>query len=152
MRDDPSFDFSQTKLLTLSACDTAMGGAEGDGREVDGLGNVAHDKGAEAVLASLWAVNDKSTGLLMQEMYRLWTTAPGMTKSEALAPRPILSAARSERRFLEPLLLGAVRPHRQSALSSWRFRSLTRDAELVSGVPHIYNDVDGRSVAAQVGR
>jgi CHAT domain-containing protein/tetratricopeptide (TPR) repeat protein len=84
MRDDPSFDFSQTKLLTLSACDTAMGGAEGDGREVDGLGNVAHDKGAEAVLASLWAVNDKSTGLLMQEMYRLWTTAPGMSKSEAL--------------------------------------------------------------------
>ena len=84
MRDDPSFDFSQTKLLTLSACDTAMGGAEGDGREVDGLGNVAHDNGAEAVLASLWAVNDKSTGLLMQDMYRLWTTAPGMTKSEAL--------------------------------------------------------------------
>ena len=84
MRDDPSFDFSQTKLLTLSACDTAMGGAEGDGREVDGLGNVAHDKGAEAVLASLWAVNDKSTGVLMQEMYRLWTTTPGMTKSEAL--------------------------------------------------------------------
>jgi len=84
IRDDPSFDFSHTKLLTLSACDTAMGGAAGDGREVDGLGNVAHDKGAEAVLASLWAVNDKSTGLLMQEMYRLWTTAPGMSKSEAL--------------------------------------------------------------------
>jgi len=85
MRDDPSFDFSQTKLLTLSACDTAMGGAAGDGREVDGLGNVAHDKGAEAVLASLWAVNDKSTGLLMQELYRLWTTGgPGMSKAEAL--------------------------------------------------------------------
>jgi CHAT domain-containing protein/tetratricopeptide (TPR) repeat protein len=81
---DNSINFKKTKLLTLSACDTAMGGAEGDGREVDGLGNVAHRKGAEAVLASLWAVNDKSTGLLMQEMYRLWTTPPGMTKSEAL--------------------------------------------------------------------
>ncbi len=84
IRDDPSFTFTGTKLLTLSACDTAMGGAEGDGREVDGLGNIAHDNGAQAVLASLWAVNDKSTGLLMQTLYRLWTTAPGMTKSEAL--------------------------------------------------------------------
>jgi CHAT domain-containing protein/Tfp pilus assembly protein PilF len=84
LHDDPSFDFTQTKLLTLSACDTAVGGADGDGREVDGLGNVAHDKGAEAVLASLWDVNDKSTGLLMQQMYRLWTTSPGMSKSEAL--------------------------------------------------------------------
>ena len=91
LHDDPSFDFRQTKLLTLSACDTAIGSPGGDGREVDGLGNVAHDKGAEAVLASLWDVNDKSTGLLMLEMYRLWTTAPA-TPHSGIAPAPITKA------------------------------------------------------------
>ncbi len=84
LRDDPAFDFSQTQLLALSACDTAVGDTAGDGHEVDGLGDVANSKGAKAVLASLWEVDDKSTGLLMRELYRLWTTTPGMTKAEAL--------------------------------------------------------------------
>ena len=84
LRDDPAFDFSQTQLLALSACDTAVGDTAGDGREVDGLGDVASNKGAKAVLASLWEVDDKSTGLLMRELYRLWITPPGMTKAEAL--------------------------------------------------------------------
>jgi CHAT domain-containing protein len=84
IRKNPKFDFQDTELLTLSACNTAMGGTAGDGREVDGLGMLAQQKGARAVVASLWAVNDKSTGYLMQEFYRRWTTNPGLSKAEAL--------------------------------------------------------------------
>jgi CHAT domain-containing protein/Tfp pilus assembly protein PilF len=84
IRKDPGFTFAGTELLTLSACDTALGAAEGDGREVDGLGILAQRKGARAVVATLWAVNDQSTGLLMQEFYRRWTSTSGMPKVEAL--------------------------------------------------------------------
>lgn len=84
IRKDPELTFTDTQLLTLSACDTAMGGASGDGREVDGLGTLAQQKGAKAVVASLWEVNDASTGFLMQEFYRLWITNAGMPKAEAL--------------------------------------------------------------------
>jgi tetratricopeptide (TPR) repeat protein len=84
LREDPEFDFHDVDLLTLSACDTALGGAAGDGREVDGLGRLAQQKGAKAVVATLWSVNDESTGLLMEEFYRLWTTRDGMSKAEAL--------------------------------------------------------------------
>ena len=51
---------------------------------MDGLGRLAQQKGAKAVVATLWSVNDESTGLLMQEFYRLWTTRDGMSKAEAL--------------------------------------------------------------------
>ena len=84
LREDPELTFTDTQLLTLSACDTAMGGSTGDGREVDGLGILAQQKGAKAVVASLWEVNDASTGLMMQEFYRLWTTSPATSKAEAL--------------------------------------------------------------------
>ena len=84
IRKDPDLTFTDTQLLTLSACDTAMGGATGDGREVDGLGILAQQKGAKAVVASLWEVNDASTGFLMQEFYRLWMTNAPMPKAEAL--------------------------------------------------------------------
>ena len=84
LREDPDLAFTDTQLLTLSACDTAMGGSAGDGREVDGLGILAQQKGAKAVVASLWEVNDASTGLMMQEFYRLWTTNHAISKAEAL--------------------------------------------------------------------
>jgi CHAT domain-containing protein/Tfp pilus assembly protein PilF len=76
--------FSGVELLTLSACETAMGGASGDGKEVDGLAIVAQQQGAKAVLATLWSVADESTSLLMREFYRLRETNKGMLKSEAL--------------------------------------------------------------------
>jgi CHAT domain-containing protein len=84
IRKDPGFSFTDTELLTLSACNTAVSSTAGDGREVDGLGILAQQKGARAVIASLWGVYDPSTGILMQEFYKLWTTHPEMTKGEAL--------------------------------------------------------------------
>lgn len=84
LRTDPAFTFADTQLLTLSACNTALTAAVGNGREVDGLGILAQQKGARAVVATLWSVNDRSTGILMQDFYREWTTHDGMPKAEAL--------------------------------------------------------------------
>jgi CHAT domain-containing protein/Tfp pilus assembly protein PilF len=76
--------FSGVDLLTLSACDTAMGGAGANGKEVEGFGVLAQRQGAKAVLATLWPVADESTQLLMREFYQLHEGSPQWTKAEAL--------------------------------------------------------------------
>jgi CHAT domain-containing protein len=76
--------FGGVDLLTLSACNTATGGTEADGKEVEGLAVVAQRQGAKAVVATLWPVEDASTSELMQTFYRLWVTQPGLSKAEVL--------------------------------------------------------------------
>jgi CHAT domain-containing protein len=76
--------FSGVELLTLSACDTASGGAGADGREVESFAVLAQRQGAKAVVASLWPVADASTKLLMQNFYRRRNAQPGTPKVEAL--------------------------------------------------------------------
>jgi CHAT domain-containing protein len=83
INDDPEISFEDVELLTLSACNTALG-IEGDGREVDGLGILAQRKGAKAVMATLWSVYDPSTSALMRNFYRGWTSGTGVSKAEAL--------------------------------------------------------------------
>jgi CHAT domain-containing protein len=75
--------FDELDLLTLSACDTAMGISSGNGVEVESLGDVVLENGVMAVLATLWPVNDASTGLLMADFYSL-RFAQSMNKAEAL--------------------------------------------------------------------
>jgi len=84
LRDDQRMDFKGVELLTLSGCQTAVGSKDTDGREIDGLGITAQRKGAKAVVATLWAVDDTSVGLLMATFYKLWVGTPGITKAEAL--------------------------------------------------------------------
>lgn len=84
LRDDQRMDFKGIELLTLSGCQTAVGSNNSDGREIDGLGITAQRKGAKAVMATLWAVDDASVGLLMATFYKLWVSTPGITKAEAL--------------------------------------------------------------------
>jgi CHAT domain-containing protein len=76
--------FHGTKLLTLSACSTGMGEVAKDGLEMESLGMIAQQKDAEAVLATLWDVNDASTGELMSDFYRRWVKNPSEGKGEAL--------------------------------------------------------------------
>jgi CHAT domain-containing protein len=71
-------------LLTLSACNTAMGGDSGDGREVESFAELAQEQGAGAVLATLWRWRDKSTPQLMRLFYREREQADGLSKTEAL--------------------------------------------------------------------
>ncbi|MBL8204435.1 MAG: CHAT domain-containing protein [Blastocatellia bacterium] len=75
--------FAGVDLLTLSACNTATGGAA-NGKEVEGFGVLAQRQGAKAVVASLWPVADRSTKHLMQEFYRLREAKADVTKVEAL--------------------------------------------------------------------
>lgn len=90
LRDDQRMDFKGIELLTLSGCQTAVGSNDSDGREIDGLGITAQRKGAKAVVATLWPVDDASTGLLMATFYKVWVTTPGITKAEALQQAQLL--------------------------------------------------------------
>ena len=78
--------FRGVELLTLSACNTALGsgggGSGATGKEVEGFGILAQQKGAKAVLASLWPVADRSTMRLMQEFYSLHES--GLSKADAM--------------------------------------------------------------------
>ena len=98
-RDNPNLSLDDTDLLTLSACETGISGNASNGREVDGLGMMAQLKGAKAVISSLWAVNDASTGELMADFYLRWAQGGGkVTKVEALRQAQL------------DLLMGKVKP------------------------------------------
>jgi CHAT domain-containing protein len=82
--EDSTITFHGTRLLTLSACSTAKGDVANDGLEMDSLGMVAQQKDAEAVLATLWDVNDLSTSRIMSDFYARWVSNPTAGKAEAL--------------------------------------------------------------------
>lgn len=85
VRDELGTKLGGVHLLTLSACNTAMGAGERTGgEEIEGFGALAQGQGAKSVLATLWAVTDKSTQLLMSEFYRLLKENPQMSKAEAV--------------------------------------------------------------------
>ncbi|MCA1605536.1 MAG: CHAT domain-containing protein, partial [Acidobacteria bacterium] len=83
---DLSTLFGKTDLVTLSACDTAVGSAmkDANGKDVEGFAYLTQNLGAMAVIASLWPVDDVGTQVLMPEFYRLRQSTTGMTKAEAL--------------------------------------------------------------------
>lgn len=82
---DRRLRFSSVELLTLSACDTAMGGGVDEtGAEVEGFGALAQQQGASAVLATLWPVADNSTGQFMQIVYGGRQADRALSKAEAL--------------------------------------------------------------------
>ncbi len=75
------YPFAAVDLLTLSACETAVG-TFAAGQPPDSFSAMALSRGAGAVLASLWSVPDDSTATLMQAFYR--HLAGGASKAEAL--------------------------------------------------------------------
>jgi CHAT domain-containing protein len=79
-----NYRFDNVDLLTLSACDTGLGGGrDAQGREIEGFGVIAQQQGAKAVLATLWPVADQSTAVLMADMYKQ-RQEKSLTKVEAL--------------------------------------------------------------------
>ncbi len=67
-------------LLTLSACESAMGNDEA----ALGLSGLAVKAGTISALASLWQVNDLSTCYLMEAFYHELKAQPVMAKAHAL--------------------------------------------------------------------
>jgi CHAT domain-containing protein/Tfp pilus assembly protein PilF len=85
----------KTDLVTLSACQTQRG-ALSQGDDLVSLSRAFLYAGASSLIASLWSVNDASTGFLMKELYR--ALEQGRTKAEALQ----LAQARTRERYPEP--------------------------------------------------
>ena len=95
-----NYRFDNVDLLTLSACDTGLGGGRDEqGREIEGFGVIAQQQGAKAVLATLWPVADQSTATLMAEMYRR-RQEQQLTKIEALRQAQLTLMAQS--RYAHP--------------------------------------------------
>jgi CHAT domain-containing protein len=73
-----ALDIHAIDLVTLSACETGMGGAHtDDGREIEGLGTLVQHRGAGRVIASLWQVDDASTAQLLRRLYTAFSATHG---------------------------------------------------------------------------
>lgn len=75
-----SLDLPRTRLVTLSACETA-GGSRAAG-EVQDLGRAFLIAGAESTLAALWSVPDRTAAQFMPLFYR--GLADGLSPAQAL--------------------------------------------------------------------
>ena len=93
---------SETHLVVLSACQTAVSNQSSGGAEINSISYYFLSGGAEAVIGSLWEVRDKSTSELMQRFYGYLVTEPGITKAKALrkAQRSLLEKSQSQ--FVHP--------------------------------------------------
>jgi CHAT domain-containing protein/lipopolysaccharide biosynthesis regulator YciM len=78
-------NWDKTHLVVLSACETSSGGANQNGIEIAGISSyfLGTNK-AQAVIASLWQVNDASTSQLMQRFYSHLSNNNRPTKIQAL--------------------------------------------------------------------
>lgn len=86
-----------TSIVILSACNTAMG----EGGEVNYVASLAEAfwiAGSHSVVASLWAVSDDSTSLLMTEFYKALRNGDG----KAAALKKAQMAVRAKPEFAHP--------------------------------------------------
>lgn len=92
------YNFEGVELLTLSACETAIG-AQSTGLELEGFASLAQNKGAGSVMATLWQVEDTSTPEFMRSFYA------GMVKDD-LSKAKALQRAQIQmiksRKYAEP--------------------------------------------------
>ena len=73
-------DLDRTKLVVLSACDTALGSISAEG--VYGIQRALKQAGVGEILMSLWKVDDEATKILMTKFYQL--LLDGYSSREAL--------------------------------------------------------------------
>ena len=83
LQDIGSWSLNNVDLVVLSACETGLGNSLGNGEEILGLGYQFQSRGAKAVIASLWAVDDGGTQALMSTFYDQLKHG-NITKAEAL--------------------------------------------------------------------
>ncbi len=81
VEDNYKISFSGSRLVTLSACDTNIGGYD-PSAVYSSLSRAFTKAGAPTVVASLWSVNDTSTKETMMLFYR--ELAAGQSKAEAM--------------------------------------------------------------------
>jgi CHAT domain-containing protein len=76
-------------LVTLSACDTALG-VHVRGEGIISLSRAFFYAGADAVIATLWSVNDRSTSQFMADFYRALSTGIPVTTALRQTQRQFL--------------------------------------------------------------
>jgi CHAT domain-containing protein len=89
------WDGNPLELLTLSACQTAVG----DDRAALGLAGVAIKAGARSAVASLWFINDEAASRIVTQFYQE-LQKPGVSKAQALQQAQL--ALMQDRRFRHP--------------------------------------------------
>lgn len=83
------------ELLTLSACETAAG----DERSALGLAGAAVRSGARSVVASLWAIDDRASAVLLAHFYdALFDGGAAKAQALSLAQRRLIA----DRRYAHP--------------------------------------------------
>lgn len=109
--ENKKLSFDGVQLVTLSACSTGEADTADNGQEMDSLGMVLQRRGAAAILATLWKVNDRSTSALMGEFYRRWSREPTVGKAEALreSQLTLMNSGRQPRYWAPFTLIGDYR-------------------------------------------
>jgi CHAT domain-containing protein len=83
---------TQTRLVVLSACQTALVDINEKPEENIGLPLGFLSKGVPGVLGTLWSVNDKSSALLMMKFYDIWLNSKNV---DSLSPSAALKEAQN---------------------------------------------------------
>ncbi|MEG5197565.1 MULTISPECIES: CHAT domain-containing protein, partial [unclassified Microcoleus] len=106
IRDAALLGLQNTRLLTLSACQTALQ-ANSNGEEISGIAYIFERAGAKAVMASLWSVDDSATQELMVAFYQ--NINQGMSKGEALRQAKLSQITRHPYYWSPFILIGDAR-------------------------------------------
>ncbi len=118
------------ELLTLSACETAVGNYE-TGEGVISMSYAFRQAGVQSLVTTLWSVNDRTSAELMVSFYR--GLAKGLTKDRALAEAQRNYLATTKKETLHPFfwagftLIGDASPldlPRPSPIGRWWIAAL----------------------------
>ncbi len=117
----------KAELVTLSACETALG-RESDGEGFVGFAQALLMSGARSVCLSLWRVDDKATSLLMTRFYQnLLGKRPALSK-----PMPKAEALQEAKQWLRSLTVDQI-DGELAALQRGEVRPLAKDSGAASG-------------------
>ena len=83
-------DLTHTDMVTLSACETALGEISGD--RVFGLQRGFKKAGVQSQLVSLWPVNDEATSVFMTSFYKYYITSNSKYRALRLAQQALCRA------------------------------------------------------------